>query len=79
MHKIQEQWLQHKLLGLDTLIYESGKVINVEIDCIPNDQFIYSFRREYRLNYGEETTLAAISNSYDEDDIWSAIQVNDTL
>lgn len=42
MHKLQEQWLQHKLTGLDTVIYESGKVINLDIGCIPNDQFIYS-------------------------------------
>ncbi|MNW23475.1 hypothetical protein D3C74_01780 [compost metagenome] len=79
MHKLQEQWLQRKLIGLDTIIYESGKVINIDIDYIPNDQFIYSFKREYRLNYGEQSTLAALADSYDDDDIWSEVQINDTL
>ncbi|MEQ9926685.1 hypothetical protein ABRP60_17240 [Pectobacterium brasiliense] len=75
--ELKIKWLDNKLPGLDLVIFESGIVQYIDIDFIENDSLLHSFKKEYFISYGENSTFNDLVSSHDE--IWSEVQVNNKL
>jgi hypothetical protein len=76
-NELQDKWLNNQLIGLDVIIAKSGVVTPIDIEYMENDSLTHTFGKEYSISYGNNSTLEAFFDNYDEP--WSEIQVNDQI
>ncbi|MCC7685218.1 hypothetical protein [Serratia marcescens] len=75
--EMQSKWESNQLVGLDVIINDVGVVREIDIEFEMNYKFKGTFNKEYKISLGNETTLNALIEQYDE--VWSEIQVNNKV
>lgn len=75
--EMQSKWEDNQLIGLDVIINDVGVVREIDIEFEMNYKFKDTFNKEYKISLGNETTLNALIEQYDE--VWSEIQVNNKV
>lgn len=73
--ELNKRWKKGQVIGLDVIISKSNGVTPIDIMYVRNDYLTHSFRKEYSISYGNNMTLLALFDNYN--DPWSEIQVND--
>lgn len=77
MNRLQDKWVNNKLIGLDIIFSRKSDIREISIDFIKNNTLSHSYGKEYHLTYNEKTTLNELLKK--EDDLWSEIQINNKL
>ncbi|MDI9106149.1 hypothetical protein DMW62_00115 [Serratia marcescens] len=75
--EMQSKWEDNQLIGLDVIINDVGVVREIDIEFEMNYKFKDTFNKEYKISLGNETTLDALIEQYDE--VWSEIQVSNKV
>lgn len=77
LNELQRRWLQNQLIGIDVIVKDSGHVKLIDITYTHNENLIDTFKKEYVISYGADTTLSKLLQDYK--DPWANYQINDRI
>lgn len=72
--KIQSSWEEYKLIGIDSIVFNNGSVLFIDITRTKKKEAINTYGKLYSLNINEKGELSELLE--EDDDLWSEIQVN---
>ncbi|WP_233449042.1 hypothetical protein [Listeria cossartiae] len=69
LNELQRRWLQNQIIGIDVIVKDSGHVKLIDITYTHNENLIDTFKKEYDITYGADTTLPKLLQDYK--DLWA--------
>jgi hypothetical protein len=72
--KIQSSWEEYKLIGIDSIVFNNGSVLSIDITKTIKTEALNTYGKLYRLNINEKKKLSELLE--EDDDLWSEIQIN---
>lgn len=72
--ELQSSWKERKLIGIDSIVFNNGNVLLIEINKTAESKAINTYGKLYELNIIKKTRLDILLE--EDSDLWSEIQIN---